>query len=895
MGMRLKLLLAGSVLCLANEIVLAQSGDQPLAQAQDPNGRNAGDDLIGAIFVVGDRLRGQLNVEQAPVLELNEADIQAIGATSVAELFEAIAPQTGSSRGRGSEPPVFLVNGIRVGSFREMRSYPPEAIAKVEVLPEEVAQKLGFPPDRRVVNLILKENYSSREAQLEFAAPSRGGNSRTEQEFTLLKINQGARLNVNVEANDVSMLTEAERGVIQTPGSVPDGISDEEYARFRSLTADSFGIQGSVNWARAIVESGSSLSFNLTGEHTQSRSLSGLRDIATLDPLERRNDSDKISSSASIGRRLGEFQLTITSDNSWSDSTTRIDRNATAGFDNAQSETLTSASKATLEGGLFELPAGEVTANVNAGFDWKRIESSDTRSATDSSFTRRRLEGGASLVVPIAERDGVLGALGNLSANFSAGFEDLSDFGGVNSWTAGLTWSPAPAFTLSATRIASEAAPSLTQLGSPQTTTFNVPVFDFVRGESVLAAVTLGGNPDLLAERQRDWKFNASWELPFWKDTRFSVDYVRNNSSDVTGNFPAVTAEVEAAFPDRITRDGSGQITAVDARSVTYDQSRTRRLVFGLTTRGSFGPARPPSSDAPQSPPNGGFAGREPGGEGRGGPPSDAQRAAFMRFRGRVCADDGVQVLIQLVEAVQRGEDLSLNFPDFDPQRAARMVERLSDVDGTIDHEKLEQFRKRVCSMDPSQIGQRGPGGPPPATAPAGRRGGGAPTGFGGRGDDGRGRYFANLTHTIELANTVLIAEGGPLLDLLGGDATSDFATPRHTSSLEVGVFRNGRGVRLSGRYSGKSRIDGSGMPGSTDLYFGDLLKLDLRVFADLGRLFKQDQGLLKNFRISLRADNVFDAHRRVTDSDGNVPLSYQPDLIDPNGRYLGFDLRKMF
>lgn len=152
-----------------------------------------------------------------------------------------------------------------------------------------------------------------------------------------------------------------------------------------------------------------------------------------------------------------------------------------------------------------------------------------------------------------------------------------------------------------------------------------------------------------------------------------------------------------------------------------------------------------------------------------------------------------------------------------------------------------------------------------------------------------------NLTHMVELANTVLIAEGGPLLDLLGGDATSDFATPRHTSSLEVGVFRNGRGVRLSGRYSGKSRIDGSGMPGSTDLYFGDLLKLDLRVFADLGRLFKQEQGMLKNFRISLRADNVFDAHRRVTDSDGNVPLSYQPDLIDPNGRYLGFDLRKMF
>ena len=70
---------------------------------------------------------------------------------------------------------------------------------------------------------------------------------------------------------------------------------------------------------------------------------------------------------------------------------------------------------------------------------------------------------------------------------------------------------------------------------------------------------------------------------------------------------------------------------------------------------------------------------------------------------------------------------------------------------------------------------------------------------------------------------------------------------------------------------------------------------MDLRFFADLGRIFKQEQGLLKNFRFTIRADNLFDAHRRVTDSNGDVPLSYQPDLIDPNGRVLGFELRKMF
>ena len=30
-------------------------------------------------------------------------------------------------------------------------------------------------------------------------------------------------------------------------------------------------------------------------------------------------------------------------------------------------------------------------------------------------------------------------------------------------------------------------------------------------------------------------------------------------------------------------------------------------------------------------------------------------------------------------------------------------------------------------------------------------------------------------------------------------------------------------------------------------------------------------------------------------DSNGDTPLAYQPFLVDPVGRYLGIDLRKMF
>jgi hypothetical protein len=39
----------------------------------------------------------------------------------------------------------------------------------------------------------------------------------------------------------------------------------------------------------------------------------------------------------------------------------------------------------------------------------------------------------------------------------------------------------------------------------------------------------------------------------------------------------------------------------------------------------------------------------------------------------------------------------------------------------------------------------------------------------------------------------------------------------------------------------------------------------------------------------------VLDARQRVTDATGAVPLSYQPDLLDPLGRVIGIEFRKQF
>ena len=135
---------------------LAQVEPSPAPDtAQGANDGAADGESGNEIVVTAERIRGQVDTDVPPVLELDAEEIATYGAGSIEELIEQLAPQTGSGRGRGEGRPVFLVNGQRVGGFREFRRYPPEAIERVEVLPEEVALQFGFPADQRVINFIL--------------------------------------------------------------------------------------------------------------------------------------------------------------------------------------------------------------------------------------------------------------------------------------------------------------------------------------------------------------------------------------------------------------------------------------------------------------------------------------------------------------------------------------------------------------------------------------------------------------------------------------------------------------------------------------------------------------------------------------------------------------------
>jgi iron complex outermembrane receptor protein len=870
------------------------------------------------IIVTGERIRGQLIVDQPPIAEYDAADIKSFGGSSIADIIDALGPATSSGRGSRGGRPVILVNGIRVSSFREISSYPPEAIAKVEVLSEDVAQRFGFDPDQRVVNIVLKNDYASLTGEFELEAPDSGGYSRNQEEATYLKIANGGRLNFNLDVQDASPLTEAERGFF-VASSIP-GVTDE--APYRTLLSDTYSVEGTANYAKAFLDSGSSIGLNLTASREGSTGLSGLRDINGLvSPLERRTTTDTLSFGGSYNARLGGWQAAFTSDSVLANSDSEIDRRTDSGFDLAQTRTRTIVNKATFTGYPIELPAGELATTVDFGLDWKRLEGSDTRSDTQSSVTRRRLRTGINLVVPITKRDGAWGAIGTLALNLSAGIENLSDFGTQKSWTAGVNWSPFDSLNLQATRIWRQSAPSISALGNPRVETLNVPLIDFATGNEVFASVVSGGNPNLAAETEADWQFSGNWQLPFWTDARLQVDYAVNHSRDVTLQSPSYTAAFESAFPDRVSRDTFGDLQSVDLRPVTLYRSASRTLSFGLSTRGTIGKAQVPQGggDEQDGRGRGRFGGPPPGGDSGQGRPGGFDANRFQQLRQQFCASpegtmpdlsqlpeqmrarlagpDGKPDPVKVLDMRQRfcSERTAEQFEAMrtalcaDPLDPAKlppeMLERLKGPDGEIDQERLARMKSRICATG-AALGSR------PQASGGPRGGGGLPFG---RGGDGRGRYFLNANYSIALQNDVQLALDGPVYDQLAGEVIGGGVVPKHTASLSGGFFWNGYGTRITGNYIGKARLQGSGLPGSSDLFYGDLATLDLRLFANLGDIFKQDSGVLKGFRVALVIDNVFDTRRKVTDAQGNIPDAYNPLRLDPVGRYLGIDLRKMF
>jgi hypothetical protein len=519
---------------------------------------------------------------------LTPRDIRATGATSIAELLDAVSVQTGSARGRTSGRPILLLNGQRISGFRELRDLPPEAIERMEILPEEVALKYGYAADARVVNIVLRQRFDSTSVEARARAATEGGFVAGQSEATKLLIRNGQRTSLNVRLDGNGSITEAERGIDLATPTTPDPRDQ------RTLVgqARSGRVTGTIN--RTIL---TDVGATLTAEDGRSTGRSRFgRDSVTFDPLARTSSSDTAALGLALNTTRGKWRLSSTGNADLAHGVSHSDRDLAPFEDRSRSDSRNFSLDATANGPLLALPAGDATATFKLGAGRTSLDSRASRAGivTTTDLARTSGEGSVSLDLPILDRGA---KLGRLTANANAALLHLSDFGTLTSLGAGLNWTPLPRLTLIASMTREEGAPSLQQLGNPLVETPDVRFFDAVRGETVDVTTLTGGNPDLAADKRRVLKLGAGWQPVEKIDLRLRADYVRSTIDRPQASFPAVSEALEAAFPDRFVRDTDGTLLRVDLRPVNFESARKDSLRLGFDFTKPLA-SKPPSAAA---------------------------------------------------------------------------------------------------------------------------------------------------------------------------------------------------------------------------------------------------------------------------------------------------------
>ena len=801
--------------------VTPDTAQQDSSAAQSVDEEDLGDQE--PIIVQGTRARGSVVGDIPPQNILDSRDVRATGATSITDLLDALAPQIGSSQGRGGEKPVLLLNGQRISSFREMRDIPTEAIERVEILPEEVALKYGYRADQKVVNIVLRQRFRSTTVQLAGTVPTEGGEVAGSGDLTQFSIEKNGRTTLNAHAEGNTMLTESERDIDLASGS-PEG----ELAA-RSLVPSKRDIRAGGVFNRTVFGDVSG-TLNTEVEHVDSHALIGLDDTL-ISALARNTSTDTAHAGVTLNGTKSGWRWTFTSNGDLERDITKTDTDD--GRERAHETTASADMKATANGNLFKLPAGDASSTITLAGSTVHLNSL-SRSGDSNSLSRTLGEAAMNIDLPISRRNRDFSALGNLTVNGNAEVDQLSDFGTLTTIGAGANWSPVDRLNFLTSWTREEGPPTVNQLGDPVIDTPGTRIFDFTTGQTVLADVITGGNPNLQADRRNVLKLGANWQ-PFEKtDLRLRGEYVHQTIARPIASL-TVTPTIEQAFPGRFIRDDSGQLISADLTPVNFESSERDTLRIGFDFSKPLKSHRPSQSVI------------------------DQMRAQFRRDIG--------------------GAARTRTPPQNGAQAGAPAGGSPSDNGGRPPE---------------GASGQSGPGGG--GFGGFGGRGGRGGGGGGGRfGGGNRGRITFSLTDTITFVDKVKIGPGLPVVDYLHGDAQGQGGgTPRHLVEAQAGYFNNGLGARISGNWRSGTRVDT--LTGD-NLHFSPLATFDLRLFANPGDIpeVAVKHPWLRGTQVQLKVDNIFNSRPKVHDAFGAVPLSFQPDLLDPLGRTIMISFRKLF
>jgi hypothetical protein len=847
--------------------------------------------LLPDIDVTATR-RGVALGGQEPIVSYDTAQIQAFGATNIGELVTLLEAQTRSARG-GS--PVFLVNGRRISGFREIRGLPPEAIERFDVLPEETALSYGYSADQRVVNIVLKADFRSLTASVNVSRPGQGGRTTADNENNVLRIAEATRWSLDLNLESDSALFETERNIDRSGTGVlfdrqgnitglPQGAEiDPALSALAGSTTTVAGVPaGAAGAAPTLGDFVGTAGLARQDDLDAYRTLLPRTTEGEISGTFKRDINDKIGATVSASvtdssslSYLGLPGVTLTLPTANPYSPFGGDVQLFRYLDRPDALKREVDTLSTEIGTVLDGYVGDWRWTLTGGYD--RVETkTSTGRGVDADALQAALTAGDPSLNPFGDIDGRVTDVARDTARSVSGVANAELVFNGTAWEA-------PAGGL--------------------TSTFTVGA----QHQSLDSESVRGGVADERSLSRDLGRLKANFDLPIASRDRGVLAGVGDLSAKLNLAYDELSD-----FGGVSTLGGGLTWSPVEPLSLSLDYSDTAKAptvqqlndptvatpntpVFDFNTGQTVEVVRITGGDPNLS--------------------AEDQRSLKLSANWRPFSERDLRFNAAYTRTTSN--DQIASFPTITPDLEAALPERfIRDAEGTlisIDARPLNFSRREQQDAQWGFNFSRPFGTPSPAAAasgPGGRPGGGGPGMFrmggpggpgGGRGrgggmQPGQGMFNLSLTHTWRIQDEVTIRDGLEPLDLLDGDAISGGGgQSRHDVQLQAGAFRNGLGMFLNANWTSGTRVDGAGA-GSPDLDFSDRTTVNLFAFADLTQRtsWVERFPILRGTRVGVGVSNLFDDRVSVTSSDGETPLNYQADFLDPTGRTFRVNLRKI-
>lgn len=818
-------------------------------------------------MVSGKSVAGRAQGVLPPELQLDEEEVASYGVGSVSELIAELAVLTRSSRGRGGNRPVILVNGQRTASENEVRELPTEAIRRVDVLSEEVALQYGYSPDQRVLNFVLQNDFRALTMRADGTIATDGGRTGKRAEAGFLTTSDTGRWSVGVDYRHDTLLLESERAIVQPAADIPYGLGGVFVP-----VADRASLDPALDLA-----AGTLVRFARVPD-TAAIVAPGLSDLL---PLANRGEEIDAGSFRSLLPDQKQLRLTSTLNRRIGSGTSLT---ISGLFEELKRQSLLGLADISLL-----LPAGNPFSPFSQDVSFLRVAAVPRQ----RQVTERTIDLGVAL-------SGNWGAW-QWSANgqynhLRTDRQTLRGYetGAVQARVAGAD----PTFNPYARWYGSGAGPVSIVDDLVKASRWNV---DFVvnglalslPAGDVTTALRLGFDSARLS--RIDDAGIASGALRLKRDRLL-----------VQGNLdvPILAEGMSRTIPGDLTLNANAEWRNVsDAGSfVSYGAGINWQPLQAVRLIASFNSEQA----APDLADLGNPILLTPGYRlfdyvlgstsevlridgGNPGLTSDKRKVFKLGLVAEPLSDADLTLTADYVR--QKTINPVRSFPIATAEIMMAFPDRfLRDADGELVEIDVRPINLASSERENLRWGatwrsrtnrQSGASGGSPRSSIPGRD----------RGD----RLQFSIFHVLNLKDRLTVAANGPVFDYLGGSALNDRGgQPRHEVQMRTGINRSGLGLRLEADWLSATRVTGTSA--SDDLRFADYLVMNARLFGNIERMMPADQNWARGMRISLEARNLLNNRPEVTAvSDGKTPLAYQPAYLDALGRSLRLSLRKQF